>query len=99
MAEIMVDYNKLQESAALIEKEINNLKEYFEKENSYFEMLSDNKMWSGNSNNNCINKYNELKKKYEYILNNLNKYKQFLLSISEKYSNLNSVLTQNIDNQ
>ena len=99
MAEIIVDYNKLQKSASLIENEINNLKGYFEKENKYFELLTDNKMWYGSSNTNCINKYRELKTKYEEILTGLNNYKQFLLNVAEAYKNFNNLTTQKIDNQ
>ncbi len=99
MAEIIVDYNKLQESASLIEKEINNLKGLFDKENSYFELLADNKMWSGTSNENCINKYKEIKPKYEEILSGLNNYKQFLLNVAESYKNFNNMAVQKMDNQ
>ena len=99
MPEIIVDFNKLQESASLIENEINNLRSLFEKENSYFDLLADNKMWLGNSNNNCINKYKEIKTKYEDILNNLGNYKQFLLNVAESYKNFNALAAQKIDNQ
>ena len=99
MAEIIVNYNKLQESAALIEKEINNLKGLFEKENNYFDLLADNKMWFGNSNVQCINKYKEIKPKYEEIINGLNNYRQFLLNVAETYKNFNNLATQQVDNQ
>ena len=99
MAEITINYNKIQESVALIEKEINNLKELFEKQNNNFELLSDTKMWFGSSSNSCINKYNELKTKYEDIINGLNNYKQFLLKVAETYENFNSALAQQADNQ
>ena len=99
MAEIIVDYNKIQESAALIDKEINNLKDFFDKENSYFDSLSNNKMWYGTSNTNCINKYKELKPKYEEIINGLNNYKQFLLNVAETYKNFNDLMAQKADNQ
>ena len=99
MAEIIVDYNKLQEAATLIEKEIEKLKENFNKENSYFDLLADNKMWYGNSNNNCILKYKNVKDKYEDILNSLNNYKQFLLNVAESYRQLDIALNQNVDIQ
>ena len=99
MSEIIVDYNKLQESATLIEKEINNLKSLFAKEDSYFDLLADNKMWYGISNSNCINKYKELKNKYSDILNGLNNYKQFLLNVAEAYKNFNNLVAQKVDNQ
>ncbi len=99
MAQITVDYNKLQESAALIGNEINNLRGLFDKENSYFELLSDNKNWYGNSNTNCINKYNEIKPKYEEIINSLGNYKQFLLNVAETYKNFSNAANQKVDNQ
>lgn len=99
MAEIAIDYNKIQETASLIENEINNLKSYFDKENSYFELLSDNKTWYGISNEKCISKYNELKPKYEEIINSLNAYKQFLLNMIEQYKSFNDLANKNVDNQ
>ena len=89
MAEILVDFNKLQESASLIDNEVKHLRELFEKQDSNFELLKDNKLWNGSSNEKCISKYNELKGKYEDILNNLDSYRQFLLKVGEAYKDIN----------
>ena len=90
MANITVDYEKLQNSISLIDNEIKKFDQLFGKQNSNFELLVDNNIWYGTSKENCITKYRELKPKYEEVLAGLEKYKQFLINVGESYKAINN---------
>ena len=89
MANITIDYNKLQDAITSIDNETKIIKDLLDKQNNNFKMLEDNKKWFGNSNQNCVSKYKELSSKYEEIITNLNNYKQFLVNLGETYKNFN----------
>ena len=98
MADIIIDYNKLETVASNLDREIIKLKELFEKQNNNFKLLEDNKMWYGTACSSCLNKYKELSGKYEEIITNLNNYKQFIINVKDTYKNfqdsMNNIVSQ-----
>ena len=90
MSKIMIDYNMLDNTISNIENEINNLKNLFDQQNKNFKLFEDNKMWYGESCQNCINKYMEVSNKYDDIITTLSNYKQFLINIKEAYKAIES---------
>ena len=89
MANIVIDYSKLEDAISKIDNETKKLKELFDRQNNNFKLLEDNKVWYGNSNQNCLSKYKEISGKYEEIISNLDKYKQFLINLGESYKAIN----------
>lgn len=89
MADVLIDYNKLQDAISNIDSEAKKLRELFDKQNNNFKLLEDNKIWYGTSNQNCLAKYAEVSGKYEGIISDLEKYKQFLYNLGESYKSIN----------
>ena len=89
MPDIKIDYAKLQNAIAVIDSEAKKLRELFDKQNENFKQLEDNQMWNGTANQSCIMKYKEVSGKYEDILSNLDKFKQFLSNVGEAYKAIN----------
>ncbi len=89
MADIKIDYVKLQNAVASLENETNKLRELFSKQDNNFKLLEDNQMWNGTSNQSCLLKYKEVSGKYEDILSSLDKFKNFLFNVGEAYKAIN----------
>lgn len=96
MADIKIDYTKLQNAIILLDNETKKLRELFNKQDNNFRLLEDNQMWNGTSNQSCILKYKDASEKYEDILSNLDKYKQFLSNALEAYKSINDSANNDI---
>ena len=95
MDKIEIDYVKLQNIITSLDKETSNLKRLFDLQDNNFKLLDDNSIWSGNSKEVCLKKYNMLSNQYNDIISNLNTYKDYISNAGEAYK----ILDQNLSNQ
>ena len=91
-----IDYVRLQSAVTTIEKEENNLRDLFDRQDAIFKKLENGSDWQGLSKQSCFAKYKELSSKYEEILSNLSKYRMFLYNAGESYKSV--VDKANVDN-
>ena len=96
MADITIDYVKLQNAVMTLDEETKKLRELFNKQDQNFKLLEDNEMWNGSTNQACLLKYKEVSGKYEGILSELDKFKTFLSNVGEAYKAINDKANSDI---
>ncbi len=92
-----VDYAQIQNTISALESEIKKLDALFQRQDGNFALLQDATVWYSPAREECLNKYNELSKKYVEIINNLNNYKGFLSSACEAYKKYDSTIEKAAD--
>jgi phage-related tail protein len=85
MNNVSINYEALETSITMLDNEIKKLEGLFEKQNNNYELLKDSTVWNSPSREVCIEKYNELASNYKTVIDDLNKYRNFLSGVHDTY--------------
>ena len=89
---IQINTNSLIAYAASLRKAAKELEAIFEDQNANYEMLTLSSVWASNSEVACYSKYKDYCKKYEAMVNNLNKMADYLDSTGASYEYLDLLI-------
>lgn len=95
--EVITDSNKFEEIINNLEASLPNIKSIFDSQSANYERINETDAWSGKTQQIIYQKYRDLTKNYEPILNSLNNYVKFLKITIENYKNYETSLNSSIE--